>query len=505
MTALGSLPMTAGLGGPGGQVGPAVPASCRVSILVGADHQVDMVLPAAVPLEVLVDPTREAINRRLRVTGDAELDGGRYVFARAAGMTRLSGSTSLAAQGVLDGDLLALVPAADAVRYTPNIENVSTALAQWAREHFPSVSRRDAAVMAALLAVLSLTTAGAVLWRLRWHGGGWIPAAVMAAMAAALGAAAWVAVRLRSEPAVVGLVAGAAGCAATAAGACAPPGANLGAPHAFLAAVMAAVSAAAVAKLTGAHWVSAAAVMVIAVSGLAAAGVRMFFAVPGQRLAVVMLLVMLMASVGSSALARKLARVPRQSFRSISGRDLFSRAPGQPEDTLTPVADSPQDVTLRGEEVAAVALRANRVLRGVLIGIAVVQVVASWFAINPAGGRQWPMIVVVAVCGICAVLRARAFRDRRCAFTLVGAGALSLLAIPLHLGLTATTTAGALGSAGAAALLAVGILVAGIAVPGRSFSETLREIVEWLEYILYVLVVPFAAWAVGYLQYVRNH
>jgi hypothetical protein len=43
---------------------PAVPASCRVSILVGADHQVDMVLPAAVPLEVLVDPTREAINRR---------------------------------------------------------------------------------------------------------------------------------------------------------------------------------------------------------------------------------------------------------------------------------------------------------------------------------------------------------------------------------------------------------------------------------------------------------
>jgi type VII secretion integral membrane protein EccD len=493
-------------GMPGAPAGPAVPASCRVSILVGADHQVDIVLPAAVPLEVLVDPTREAINRRLRVTGDAELDGGRYVFARAAGMTRLQGSTSLAAQGVLDGDLLALIPAAEAVRYTPNIENVSTALAQWAREHFPSVSRRDAAVMAALLAVVSLVCAGAVLWRLRWHGGGgWIPAAVLAVMAVALGAAAWVSVRLRTEPAVVGLVAGGAGLAATAAGACAPPGAHLGAPHAFLAAVLAVVSAAAVAKLTGGHWVSAAAVTVVGVSGLAAAGVRMFFAVPGQRLAVIMLLAMLMASVGSSALARKLARVPRQSFRSISGRDLFSRAPGQPEDTLTPVADSPHDVTLRGEELAAVALRANRVLRGVLIGIAVVQVVASWFAINPAAERQWPSVVVVAVCGICAVLRARAFRDRRCAFTLVIGGALSLLAIPLHLGLAATTTAGALGCAGAAALLAVGILVAGIAVPGRPFSETFREIVEWLEYILYVLVVPFAAWAVGYLQYVRNH
>ena len=264
-------------------------------------------------------------------------------------------------------------------------------------------------------------------------------------------------------------------------------------------------AAAAVAKLTGGHWVSAAAVTVVAISGLLASGVRMFFAVPGQRLAVVMLLVMLAASVGSSGLARLLARVPRQSFRSISGRDLFSRAPGQPEDTLTPVADSPQDVTLRGEEVAAVALRANRVLRGVLIGIAVVQIVASWFAIAPGDGRQWPTVVVVAVCGLCAVLRARAFRDRRCAFTLVGGGALALLTIPLHYGLTATTTAGALGSAGAAALLAVAVLVAGIAVPARVFSETVREIVEWLEYLLYVLVVPFAAWAVGYLQYVRKH
>jgi type VII secretion integral membrane protein EccD len=485
---------------------PAVPASCRVSILVGADHQVDMVLPAAVPLEVLVDPTREAINRRLRATGDTELGPQSYVFARAAGMTRLAGNVSLAAQGVLDGDLLALIPAEQSVRYTPNIENVSTALAQWARQHFPSVSRRDAAVVAALLAVVSLATSGAVLWRLRWSGGGgWLPAAILAGMAVLLGVAAQAATRLRSEPAVVGLVAGAGAVAATAAGFCAPPGAQIAAPNAFLAAIVAAVSAAAVVKLTGAHWVSAGAVTVIAVSGMVAAGVRMFFAMPGQRLAVVMLLLMLVASVASSGLARMMARVPRQSFRSISGRDVFSRAPGQPEDTLTPVADSPSDVTLRGEDVTAVALRANRVLRGVLIGIAAVQVVATWFAVAPGAERQWALVTVAAVCGVCAVLRARAFRDRRCAFTMVGGGALSLLAIPLHYGLTATTTTGALLAAGAAALIAVAVLVAGIAVPGRAFSESFREVVEWLEYVLYVLVIPFAAWAVGYLQYVRKH
>ena len=51
----------------------------------------------------------------------------------------LPSDLSLAAQGVADGELLALVPAGAAERYGPLIENVSTALARWASEHFVRV------------------------------------------------------------------------------------------------------------------------------------------------------------------------------------------------------------------------------------------------------------------------------------------------------------------------------------------------------------------------------
>ena len=52
---------------------------------------------------------------------------------------------------------------------------------------------------------------------------------------------------------------------------------------------------------------------------------------------------------------------------------------------------------------------------------------------------------------------------------------------------------------------AVAGLLAGAVIPSRSFSEPIRQVVEWLEYLGYALIVPFAAWAIGLLQYIRLH
>jgi hypothetical protein len=46
-----------------------------VSLLVGERHQIDLLLPAAVPLHKLAEPTRDAINQRLRSIGAEELCG----------------------------------------------------------------------------------------------------------------------------------------------------------------------------------------------------------------------------------------------------------------------------------------------------------------------------------------------------------------------------------------------------------------------------------------------
>lgn len=485
-----------------------IPASSRVSLLVGEHHQIDLLLPAAVPLNKLAEPTRDAINQRLRSIGAEELPAGAFVFARAAGMTMLAGNLSLGAQGVNDADLLAFVPADSAQRYEPNIENVSAAIARWAKQHFPAVTARDAAQVAVALTLVAIAVSGLLVWRQRWAGaGGWLTPTIFGVTAVILAVTALLSARLGADRFTVGATTWAGVVALVLTGATAPPGAHPGAPHAFLAAGVALVAAAGLGKLTGRYWTATTAVVAVAMAVLGAAIARMFFAVPGQRIAVVMLVGVLTVSLAAPAIGRRLARVPRQSFESITGKDMYERTAADPEDTISPVADSPRDLTLTGEQVGEVARRSNRVLMGVLLGTAVTQVVASWCAIHPGVGTQWTFVVVAAVIALIAVLRARAFRDRRHAIAVVAGAALSLFAVPAHYGFAADPAASAAGLWAAAALvgIAAAALLAGAIVPRRVFSEPVREVAEYLEYVATALVVVFAAWAIHLVQFVRYH
>jgi hypothetical protein len=89
----------------------------------------------------------------------------------------------------------------------------------------------------------------------------------------------------------------------------------------------------------------------------------------------------------------------------------------------------------------------------------------------------------------------------------VCAAALSLIAIPAHYGLAAAAgdLRTGLWAAGAVVAVAVAGLIVGATVPSHVFSPPVREWVEYLEYVLYVVVIPFAAWAIGLLHYVRYH
>jgi hypothetical protein len=143
---------------------------------------------------------------------------------------------------------------------------------------------------------------------------------------------------------------------------------------------------------------------------------------------------------------------------------------------------------------------------GVLVGNALTQLVASWCAIDPGVGTQWTFVVVAASIALVAVLRARAFRDRRHAITVVTGAALSLFAIPAHYGWAAAPASPVvLWAAAATVVIALAALVAGAVVPTRVFSEPVREIAEYLEYVVTALVVVFAAWAIHLVQFVRYH
>ena len=130
-------------------------------------------LPAAVPLSALADATRDAVNRILRTRGDDELPRGSYEFARAAGMTALAAELSLAAQGVADGELLALgsrqAPRSAYAQHRKRLHRAGAlgqgAVPGGARPATRSTVARDADRVA-------LTVAAVIVWRMRWAGDG---------------------------------------------------------------------------------------------------------------------------------------------------------------------------------------------------------------------------------------------------------------------------------------------------------------------------------------------
>jgi type VII secretion integral membrane protein EccD len=486
----------------------AVPPSCRVSILAGESHQIDLVLPAAAPLSTLVDPTVVAVNKVLRGRGAAELPPAAYEFARAAGMSALASDVSLAGHNIVDGEVLVLVPAGTGERYGPVVENVSTALAQYASEHFVRVSAETALAVAAVIVGGALGVAALLLWRLRWAQDSMLLVPMLfAATALCLIGTAAIGARLRAGRAVTDGAAWAALAAAGLAAMTLPPGEHPGAPHAFLAAVALLAGTWLLVRFTGRYWSAAAAIITGGFGAAAVALVRMYWDVPGPRIAVAVLIAVLVALAAAPAVALWLAKVPRQTFGSITGRDIFARAPGQPEDTISPVEGPPSDVTLTGEQVAAAARKSNTVLTGVLLGIAAVTVPAAWVAVTPDGEREWAQLVVLTVVATILILRARAFRDRRHAIIVVGTAVTGLIGAAAKYGLHAppTDTSGALVAAGIALGIAALGLVAATVVPPRIFSPPVRKVVEYTEYILLALVVPFAAWAIGLLQYIRYH
>jgi type VII secretion integral membrane protein EccD len=175
---------------------------------------------------------------------------------------------------------------------------------------------------------------------------------------------------------------------------------------------------------------------------------------------------------------------------------------------VSPVEDGPPtDVTLTGEQVAAAARRSNTVLTGVLLGIAAITVPSALVAVTPGADQQWAQLVMVGVVAAILILRARAFRDRRHAIILVIAATAALIGAAARYGFHAAPadTAAALAAGGTAIGIALAGLLAATIVPPRVFSPPVRKVVEYTEYVLLAAIVPFAAWAIGLLHYIRYH
>ncbi|WP_421843097.1 type VII secretion integral membrane protein EccD [Mycobacterium sp.] len=483
-----------------------VPASVRVYLLVENQTLIPMVLPAQAPLAKVAAATVKAVQNRLSVGALSSTGVYEFGWIDGAVLSDKPDST-LEIAGVRDGDLLQLVAAGSAVRYVPRNENVASALAAYLRTSVRPVTPATAHVVGVATAVGVAVCCALLIWRTRFMPGS--SELVCASALAVLAALAWLATYLthkrwpelrfaQDASATTGVVLSAACLSAL------PP--KIGTPNLFVAAVTLSVGATVLVVLRQRYWGLAAAV--ICTGGLVAiaAGVSLFAPLSGLQIGVGALVSALALITVAPALGLWCARIPRQPFRSLRNRDMFDHASGQPRDTLSPELDDTADPSvLSADQVAAAAQRARSALVGICAAVAGIQIVGAWLTITPHTHRPVLGVLLVGAVALELILRARRFNDRVQAVLLVASSIAALVLIGARYAWAAAPDAsGVLMYCGWAALPGVLAFVTGTALWRYLFSPNTRKAVEWLGYLLIVLIPLLAAWVLNIFGFLRT-
>ncbi|MFD8142813.1 type VII secretion integral membrane protein EccD [Streptomyces sp. NPDC059708] len=472
---------------------------CRVTV-AAPDGRVDVALPEDIALADLYPEL-------LRLTGQGQPAGAPAGFhlVRRCG-TVLDGARTLAAQQVLDGEVLALRPFAESLPpavFDDVCDAVAHAVARdrhrWSEDMLRGAGLSGAAVLLVLL--------GLVLWnadpvRHDVHG---LPGAIAAAAGALLTAAAAVRARVyrdRGTAAALGLaglphllIAGAALVAPA-------PGQGPGRLQFLLGCACVLVASAALTALTpdgDAPFVGAA---LLSATGTLAAFAALTTAAPATAVAAVCAPAALGLIAFLPGLSARLARLPI-GYDPPPGTDPGRATPAGhriPDGHRTPdrhgtdpYGDRP-DPAAAPVDAAAVAARARRgheLLLGLTGGCAAVTVGAA--AVLGSSENTWARLLALAA-GLAVLLRARLFRYTAqvlCALT-AGLAAITLLVLGLALH---TPAAPGLRTLWLSAAVAAGAaLLAGISlvIPRRGLSPFWGRLLDLTEAAVLLCPVPLA-------------
>jgi len=485
------------------------PSRCAVAVICG-EHLVSQVYPASVPIEVFMDNIVELLSADLKRRGISPLDSGVAHELHRANGTRLDVTRTLDELGVEDGSTLMIVPAERGDSFEPQYESLSTGLARFGRNLFAPVTAQTAAHTAiGLLAVVALTILALAVY-VRTRTDSLAPSIVTGVTGLLLAVGAFVV--WKWWPDRHDLLAGLAWPAiplSAASVAAAAPG-DLGGPHAFIAALGVAALMCGVAVLDRSRITCSATLVTLCWVAALLAVARMWQPVPAQWLGMSLLFTLLILVTLAPTAALWTARIRPPHFGSITGRDLFRRGDGMPVDAVAPVEDddsdgSSPDTTPQGVVIADLAARANGVLTGICVAVAIALPGAAWAALTPGRPRRTAAAVLVLLFVLIFISRGRAFADRRQAVALVcgaaGAFCSGVASYVVH----ANTGSGAALLWGAVVLVGFGAagLAAALLVPATRFTPLIRMVTEWLELVAIVAALPLAAWIGGLFTWIR--
>lgn len=470
--------------------------------MIGGDTQLDIGLPATVPIAGFIGDLVALIRSRDPRLPDGDDDAApvraqHWTLARL-GQDPLAPSRTLTEAEVYDGELLVLSPVTR--KESPALfDDVIDAVSRLTAGEFRAWSGSAARWTGLVIATIAIIAALGLLAVSRSSGDPLFPALALLGAGVAASAAAGIAARKFADPVTANWLSIDALLLLFGGGALVVPG-PLGAGQVLLGSVVLLVAAVIGYRVTGIGAGLFAAAITMSVFGAVAGTVYLLWHPGLAKLfaGVLVAAVVLLSSV--ARLAAVSARLPIPPVPTAGG-------------AIDP-ADHEQRPTIEGVgAVGAIALpsaaglgerarTANQIQTGLIIAVAVAALVGAVGAADPLGSLHSGGLALAVVTAIVLCLRGRAYADLVQAATLITAGAFTVLALSIGLGLghvslqfTAVTLL---------LVVAGGVIAFGVVGPHVEVTPVTRRMIEIFEYLLIITMVPLALWVMDVYSTARN-
>ncbi|MGK8553647.1 type VII secretion integral membrane protein EccD [Nocardia gipuzkoensis] len=481
-------------------LGAADPELCRVSV-IGGNTQLDLGLPATIPIAAFITDIVELIESRTPDLTEhdegAPLRTEHWTLARI-GRDPIPPNQTLTDAEVFDGELLVL-RSVTAKESPALFDDVIDAVSRLTAESFHSWSPVAARWMGLITALAGVLAAIGVLAVAKTDGAsiaiGFLPAgAGLAAVTAAV-----IGVRKYQATLAATLLSLYAIALFFAAAAFFVPN-TLGSPHLLLASVTALVVAVVAYSVTGVGALLCAAALTAAMFTGFAALVRMVWEVGTPKIASGVLVAALIMITLAPRLAVAAARLPVPPVPTAGGA--IDPADHEPRPTIEDIGAIGATALPSAAGLELRAKAANQYQSGILLGSTLAATVGAVLAADPLGAARWQGIALAVVVGLILSLRGRAFADLVQAGTLIAGGATTLVAVGVAVAVGHPSWLVPI--AGILLAVATAMVGFGVIAPHTEMSPVTRRAGEIFEYLLIVTVVPLVLWIMDLYSAARN-
>ncbi|BDT90659.1 hypothetical protein IFM12275_06350 [Nocardia sputorum] len=476
------------------------PQLCRVSV-IGGNTQVDVVLPATVPIANFIPDVVALIASHNPDLSEQEEEGpvtAQHWTLSRLGQTAIDPVRTLTEAEVFDGDLLVL-GAVDSVESPALFDDVIDAVARLTDSSFRGWTAESAGWAGLGGAVAAVVGACVLLLFAAADVGGGLPGAaglatgLLSLVGAAVIARMYAAPLAATAVALCGLLLCGAGAGALVPG-------PLGAPHLLLSCAAIVLLAVIAMRGIAVRPTMFTAVITVAAFGTGAAGTATLWQASPSKIAACVVFVALLGITLAPRIAVAAARLPVPPVPTAGG--VIDPRDHEPRPTIEGIGAIGATTIPSAAGLAERSRLANDYQSGMIAGIVTVTVTATIVVVAAAIDHLWQTALLAVAVGIVLARRGRAFSDLTQAAMMVAGGCAALIPPIVLLGVH--ITGAALPAAGALLGVAALALLIGVAGPELEISPVVQRAGELLEYLMICLIGPLIFWIVDVYAMARN-